>query len=225
MEGLDELEEYLKRADILYIGGFPASGGAHPGKLVVLEGGVGVLAKPADANAAAPEMVPREVAAWIVARHLGWADLVATTVLRRDIPGDAGGLVDASFSVAWPNNAADVDPGFDDEDRWRAAVFDFVVQQGDRGGHNWLAVPAPGAGTSMLKLIDHGHCFGYPPPGSVNSTFFTEKRGQELPAEIVTALHAILDDWPSDHLQDLLPDEAVSNTEDRVRALLEQGSL
>jgi len=224
MSGLDELEEYLRTATILYVGAFPDPGGAHPGKLVILEGGVGVLAKPADANQAAAEMAPREVAAWNVARHLGWGDLVAATVLRREFPGDAGGLVDSSFSVAWPNCKADVDPGFADEDRWRAAAFDFIVDQSDRSGHNWLAVPVPGGGPSKLKLIDHGHCFGYPQAG-VNSTFYAEKRGEELPAEIISSLDELLADWPSDPLQDLLPDEIVSNAEGRVRALIERGTL
>lgn len=225
MEGLDELEEYLRTAEILYVGGFPSPGGAHPGKLVILAGGVGVLAKPADANAAAAEMVPREVAAWPVAKHLAWSDLVAATVLRQDFPGDAGGRVDASFTVAWPNNKADVDPGFSDEDQWRAAVFDFVVQQSDRNGHKWLAVPAPTGGPSALKLIDHGHCFGYPPPGSVNSTFYARKQGQDLPPDVTSALHGLLDEWPGDALQELLPDEIVSNTEDRVKELLDRGHL
>jgi len=45
MDGLDELEEYLRTARVTEVCTFPATtGGAHPKALVILEGGVGVLA-------------------------------------------------------------------------------------------------------------------------------------------------------------------------------------
>lgn len=214
----------MRTARILDVCAFPATtGGAHPRKLVIFEGGVAAVAKPADVNAAAVEMVPREVAAWIVARALGWPDLLAATVLR-SIPGNAGD-VDAALMVVWPANQPDVDHGFDDEDRWRAACFDLVVHQADRGGHNWVAVPDPQYGTPCLKLVDHGHCFGYPPNSGLNSTFLSEKQGQGLPGRITEGLTRFLDDPPIQRIADLLGSEEAQKLEDRVQRLSHGGVL
>jgi len=224
MDGLDELEEYMRTARILDVCGFPATtGGAHPRKLVILQGGVGVVAKAADASGGAAEMVPREVAAWLVARALGWGDLLAATVLR-EIPS-ASGDIDAAMMVIWPFSQPDVDHGFEEEDRWRAAVFDLIVDQADRSGHNWLAVPEPANGLPKLKLVDHGHCFGYPPGAAVNSTFFNEKQGQELPDRMLEALAEFVRDPPTEVIANLLGADEATRLEERVTALAALGRL
>lgn len=224
MDAIDHLEEYLRSSRILDICAFPATtGGAHPRKLVILEGGVGTVAKPADASSGAADMVPREVAAWVVARALGWTDMLSATVLRQ-IPS-AQGDVDAALMVAWPTNQPDVDPGFDDDDRWRTAVFDFIIGQADRGGHNWLAVPDPAHGTARLKLVDHGHCFGYPPNSSLNSTFFNEKKGQHIPTSIMTALVGFSAQPPTATLEPLIGTTEAAEVESRVNRVLGTGVL
>jgi hypothetical protein len=160
MEGLDELEECLRTARILDVVAPGNIGGAHDKRLLILEGAVGVIAKPADASGEAPQMMRREVAAWVLARTLGWSDLLAATVLRHIRSFSSGEQVEASIMIAWPNCQPDQDPGFDENDIWRAAVFDASIRQSDRAGHNWLCVPAVGGGgTPKLKLIDHGYGF------------------------------------------------------------------
>jgi hypothetical protein len=63
-------------------------GGWQPKYRVVLDGGVLALQTPvASSNApgAGADAVRREIAAWVIARKLGWSKLVAPTVLR-DMP-------------------------------------------------------------------------------------------------------------------------------------------
>jgi hypothetical protein len=226
MDGLDELEEYLRTARIMEVCAFPATtGGAHPKALVILDGGVGLLAKPADANADAPEMVTREAAAWTVARHLGWTDLVSTTVVRTIPSPTSGADVEASVAVAWPSHQPDTDPaGFSDDDIWRAAVFDFLIDQSDRSGHNWLSVPDPALGQPKLKLVDHGYAFWFP-GRPLGSTFFAAKQGQDLPDSVLAAVKTMLAAWPIKDLDDLLDAGIVSNIEQRARDLEQNEAL
>ncbi len=101
--GTRDLEAYLRTADIETVLAWQLRG-AHGSYLLILVGGVGVLAKPVDE---APRDVPssskHEVAAWVLASEIGWQDLVATTVLR-SIPSqkNPGQQVDASLQVLWP---------------------------------------------------------------------------------------------------------------------------
>jgi hypothetical protein len=64
--------------------------GAHRSFRLVLDGGVGVLAEPEDVIADGAVMVRREAAAWLVARELGWHEMVAATVLRTILFPDTG---------------------------------------------------------------------------------------------------------------------------------------
>lgn len=156
---LDDLERFLGSAPLLSRSDNP-SHGAHMSYLGILEGGVGVLLKPEDALAEGPAMVRREVAAWLLARELGWPDLVAATVLRQiDSPTSPGSWVHASVQVLWPDNSPGMPiSSFPAEDITRAAVFDVLVKQSDRAGGNWLGVPSDPSAT-RLKLIDHGYAF------------------------------------------------------------------
>jgi hypothetical protein len=81
MDGLEQLEQYLRSAAVLGVSTF-AQQGAHPSFRLILTGGVTVLAKPAHTVPIdGPAMIRYEVAGWVVARDLGWPDLVATTAL------------------------------------------------------------------------------------------------------------------------------------------------
>jgi hypothetical protein len=217
---LDQLADYLKRAGILHSGTFPIQG-ASRNYLLILEGGVGVLAKPEDEND--PQFVHREVAAWEVSRLLGWEDMVSATVLRT-IPSFLGTTqVTASVQVLWPDNQPDVDPGFSDRDIWRAAAFDAVVLQTDRDGHNWLAVLARDQNPS-LKLVDHAYAFGLG-VSEPSSTFFTARHGQPLPVSVSADLRTLVQGLAGSPISNLLGQAATDAIRDRTQALLGSGQL
>jgi hypothetical protein len=222
LEGLDDLERYLTDAAVLDSYAF-TEGGGHPGKLMlVLEGGVAALAKPAqDENGL--KMARREVAAWRLARALGWTDLLATTVLRNVAElGD----VEASIQVIWPS--PDKDPpssNFSDEDVLRAGVFDAIVLQVDRSGHNWLGVPPMERGDTRLKLVDNGHTFGYPSsPDEPASTFYQERKGTPLEGAMAEAVDQLVQDWPGE-IEELVGDGESTKAQERAQMLAQERAL
>jgi hypothetical protein len=226
MEELSDLESYLRTAVILDAYTFPA-GGAHPDKhVVILEGGVSVLAKPARSDESS-RMATREVAAWSIARDLGWAELMGATVMRT-IDQLAGNPYDASLQVLWPAPDPDCDwQRFSDEEILRAATFDAIIAHTDRGGHNWLGVPGEASGMqSRLKLVDHGYSLNMQGPGdAVASTFFEARRGQSLPEDVTDAISQLLDEWPPAEVDELLEPEAADATQERAQRLLAAGVL
>jgi hypothetical protein len=216
-DALDELEHYLRGSTILDVAHFERHG-AHRSFRLILEGGVGVLAKPAH-TIGEGEIVPRrEAAAWVVARELGWADLVATTVLRMERFPDSEGEVLTSIQVLWPDFDPDPDiDGFPEEEIWRAAVFDVVVGHTDRSGHNWLAVPGSSSNT-RLKLVDHG--YGFPESvGPPSSTFYERCKGREIPEFVVDSLYRLRDRRRIHILRDLLPPAPVEAAFERAEAI------
>jgi hypothetical protein len=221
MEGLESLEEYLRDARILDAATFP-NHGAHPSYRLILEGGVGALAKPAST---APEdgaaMVRHEVAAWVIARDLGWPDLVATTVLRViDVLPDQD-ETEASVQVLWPGFQVDADRSqFSEEDIWRAAVFDTLIRHADRT-HNWGAVTQHG--TPRLKLIDHGYAFRATRP--FQSSFAQDKAGQPLPDELSETVERFLGTCQDGPLADLLEEDVLEELVVRGRRLVETATL
>jgi hypothetical protein len=221
VEGLDDLEKYLRAARILDAATFP-NHGAHPSYRLILEGGVGALAKPAST---APDdgaaMVRYEVAGWVVARDLGWSDLVATTVLRTiDLLPDQD-ETETSVQVLWPGFQVDVDrTQFDNEDIWRAAIFDALIRHSDRT-HNWGAVV--GHGRPRLKLIDHGYAFRSTRP--LSSSFVVDREGQPLPQMLKDDLDAFLERYQDGDLADLLEPEVLEELGTRARNMVETGIL
>lgn len=224
---LDALEYYLAGASLVSSWTFPRPG-QHRSYVLVLEGGIGVLAKPEDAAGlpAAPAMVRREVAAWVIARYLGWSDLVSTAVLRLIPSPTSGQDVYASLHVLWPNSAPDIDVPFLDDDVWRAAVFDAVMGQTDRAGHNWVVFPDPAGGQAVptrLALVDHGNSLQpgiYPP----SSTFYTRKAGQPIPDELLEALVNLHGRLPG-NLTGLIDAGEAGGVSDRVETLLNKRVL
>lgn len=216
---LDELERYLENAAILDVAAFSQTTAHHSFRLI-LEGGVAVLAKPADTAPDGEIMCRREVAAWVLARALGWPDLVSTTAMRTMTSPASGEDVETSVQVIWPDALPDADVGlFSDGDIWRAAVFDALVGQSDRGGHNWLAIPGSSA-SPRLKLVDHGYAF----PESVsppNSTFYELRRGRELPELVTESLDELVGRraWLAE-VQDLLSGAAADAVFQRAERVL-----
>jgi hypothetical protein len=190
---------------------------------LVLEGGAGALAKPEDQIGDGPAIIRREVAAWELAKGFGWPDLVATTILRDVEPPEGGSPVTSSLQVVWPFAEADIDPGFADEDVWRAAVFDAVIAQADRLGHNWLAVPATGQ-PPQLKLSDHGYCLD-PSASPPMSTFYDQRVGDVIPDAVLEALRRLLRNLAGLSLQHLLPGDRRAGIGTRAQLLLTSGRL
>lgn len=229
MPGLDELEDYLRNALILGALDPPSGGGGHSGGRfrLLLHGGVSVIAKPGT-NPDSEAMMGREAAAWQIARLLGFEDIVAATVVR-PIPTRDGDEVLASAQVFWPDGNLFSPPidTFPDEDVWRAAVFDAVIGNVDRGGHNWLAVPAPGGPVPpRLTLVDHGHAFDYGGNRErVESAFYAAHRGEDIPEDLLEALQRFVAAWPPAPVRDLLSPEAIEGVELRAQRLVQRGVL
>ncbi len=220
---LDELERYLVGGEVLDTAAFDLHG-AHKSYRLILEGAVGALAKPADEIQEGDLLARHEAAAWVVARLLGWGDLLAATVLRRVASFRGGDPVDASVQVLWPDCQPDADAHvFPDDDVWRAGAFDAVVGQSDRSGHNWLAVPTV-ASPPRLKLIDHGYCFP-PSAGAPSSTFYEMKRGGLLPTAVSAALRTFVGELPGDHLPRLLPADCLEAVRGRAQQLVDSRVL
>jgi hypothetical protein len=223
---LDDLEQYLLRGRILEVAE-PQLAGAHGQKVrLLLEGGVLALAKPEVGIGDGARVVRREVAAWIFARELGLADMVACTVLRENVPLLAGDPGTASVQVIWPQPFTPDHAGpFPDDDRWRAGIFDAVIAHTDRG-HNWLGLGPDQAGEYRLKLVDHGYAFDI--QGGFNSAFYTEFQGQPVPDEYLPRLRSCCSTRRQDqHLSDLFETEpeVLENAFARANQIVDSGIL
>jgi hypothetical protein len=227
MEPYDELERYLQIATILYVGAFDR-GGAHPDKrLVVFEGGVGALAKPARAgDAEKTAMVRCEAAAWVLARDLGWHDLVATTILRQ-VPLESGGEdVEASLQILWPAFETAGERGANastchENDRWRIGVFDALCRNTDRNAGNWGFI----RGSNAARLLDHGYAFEPWPERAPGSEFVGLAGDDEVPGE----LRADVENWlaaaDGSPLHEILTEDGVSGVQDRAQQIVENATL
>ena len=214
---LDRVEHYLSSAPVLDVAAWGRHG-AHRSFRFILRGGIGVLVKPEDTINDGPRLVRREVAAWVLARELGWPEIMSVTALRAVESPDTGAEVQASVQVLWPDVQPDADAGgFSDEDTTRAAVFDFVVGHSDRGGHNWLALPG-GGHPPQLKLIDHGYAF---PDGidAPNSTFFVMHEGDQLAEETIRTLGRLDDPRMGLALAGLLTQSEMAAVHERAQHL------
>ena len=192
---LDALETYLRDAPLLYAFAPQVhGGGGHGGKFAaVLDGGVAVFCKPASGVGDAGRAARNEVAAWIVARQLGWTEMMAATILRSLRSPAGGNEEEMALQILWPGSDFTPDPsGFTDEEIWKAALFDYLIFHSDRTNNNWLGVPpaalpfpGPVAGhRQQLKLIDHGYAFNYPGRDYLSSSFVERRRGATIPDEL-----------------------------------------
>jgi hypothetical protein len=215
----DDLERYVASADIESILAWPLRG-AHPSYMLVLVGGVSVLAKPGDEAPQGPVMSRREAAAWVLARELGWHDLVAVTVMR-DIPSqkNPGGTTEASLQVIWPTNEKGPALGpLKKDDIVRAAILDALMVHGDRHGGNYLAVPPTGSGVQpRLKLIDHGYAFT---ANDTASPFYQAVRGQDIPDPYLSDLDHLSKGDAKTALEPLLDAGELGPLLDRLNRLL-----
>jgi hypothetical protein len=220
VESQRALEAYLHGAPIQYIRPLPGGGGHQEKKILVLEGGIAVAAKPGhDPNYA--QQAKCEVAAHRLAVELGMSKLVPTTVLRR-VPGPYG-EVEGSAQVLWPQfvvavgNFTATDGA--DEVGWEIAVFDALAANTDRNDTNWGAITAlPDA-----VLIDHGHCFTK--SSNTTSAFFQHRHDQQIPAALLNRVEAFVNNASNTHLREVLDEPVVDQVIERARHLVQDGKL
>ncbi len=119
-----------------------------------------------------------------------------------------------------------------DADRWEdfpeeeldwAGVFDYLIQQTDRDGHNWL-VWRDQQGQPHLMLPDNGYAFGAP-NRAFSSQFSRARSGRPLSDKMLAALHRLKDPRFVQELHSLLPREHVDVLLGRVDLLLGQRRL
>ncbi len=221
MEEASSLERYLRDADIDVFGHFEATaGGGHPNKqLVVVRGGMGALAKLARSEQETRQC-RSEVGTYVLARALGWDDLVPLTVLR-DVPS-ADGVVKASVQVLWPAFITAQELGLSEAsvtetDATRAAILDALLLNSDRNAGNWGLVLR-----KKLALIDHGHTALSGLPGW--SGFAAQRRGQTISDEQRGRLEALVDDGRC-RLVAGIETECAAGLIDRATRMLHGGTI
>lgn len=217
------LSDYLRASDS--IAAHPEVQGGWKGKLrVLLEGGPLVLQKPAEGSnapgASPDEVINREAAAWVVANALGWAHLVAATVVRdpvAPVPGQPRSKV--SIQILWPEPTEPIAAldQFDELDLHRAAVFDWAIVNTDRRQNNWLATGPDLGGQKHLHLYDHGNAFMYGHP--VASSFVEHIGTQQIPATVCDEITVGLGAWPMEELSRLLGAQGASLARDRFSSV------
>lgn len=237
VQHLDDLESHLKMAPPLYAFAPQVhGGGGHGGKFaIVLDGGVTVFCKPASGVNDGGRAARNEVAAWTVARLLGWSGIMAVTVLRSMTSPATGVTEDMALQILWPGSDFTPDPsGFTDDEIWKAALFDSVIRHSDRTNNNWLGVPpaalpfpgpVPGQHRQQLKLIDHGYAFNYPGRDNLSSTFVERKRGQPVPDQHLAALRALVESAPASVLSELLEEQELRSLIARVNEITSSATL
>jgi hypothetical protein len=219
---LDALELYLRGADQMSVSVQLLDGGWQHKALILLEGGVEAIQKPAaGSNGPAdegPVAVQREAAAWGLARLLGWADLIAATISDEMFCPKLGTRGLASLQVAWPDGFEWVpDLGtLRDEDVIHAAVFDYLVAQPDRDRNNWLGVRGDD-GILHLKLIDHAWAFRR--GATTNSTFSAARSGRSI-SELHDDLAGAADALDRSGIRDLIGDGEFRELETRLNGLV-----
>jgi hypothetical protein len=233
---LDDLEAYLTNGASLYAFAPQVhGGGGHGGKFaIVLDGGVAVFCKPASGVNDGGRAARNEVAAWIVARLLGWTDLMAATILRSMPNPTTASNEDMALQVLWPGSDFTPDPsGFTDDELWKAALFDHIVWHSDRMNNNWLGVPpaalpfpgpVPGH-QQQLKLIDHGYAFNYPGRDHLSSSFVERKRGLQVPLPYLTAMQTLQALARSSDLSTLLDPGELGSLVARIDEIVSRGSI
>jgi hypothetical protein len=221
------LEDYIRTAGVVHA--CPLNGGGgHQGKqLVILEGGLGVVAKLAEGtNATQYLQIRAECGAWLLAQELDWTDLVPMTAFRVVRSIFTENYVAASVQIAWPlfKVAAECGPRHakdcPDDEIWRVAIFDALALNTDRHGMNWGFVEQM---DDRPKLIDHGHAFEAATARSFD--FIDLKQGQKIPAENLARVELLLSRRLATPLADVLPTKTFEHVMDRAKAFVDTGDF
>ena len=222
------LEHYLETATVLW--SFAPSvqgGGGHPDKFgATLAGGITVFVKPAGTAPEGTRMVHNEVAAYETLKLLGWSDLTTTTVRRYFVSPITNSTTVAVAQVLLSD--VEVAPSITSlqaSDVTRAATFDYLIANSDRGGQtNYLGTKGVYATSTTqsvnhLILIDHGYAFDFPNQ-QPQSIFVNERKGQPLPNSVLERVELFVLLAPSSPLPELLGLDSFGMVVERAKDLL-----
>jgi uncharacterized repeat protein (TIGR03843 family) len=162
-------------------------------------------------------LAAREVAAYRVARELGWPD-VPPTVLREGPEGEGSAQLFRGFDPA--EHAFTLVPAHREAFR-RIAAFDVVVNNADRkGGHTLLAADG------TIFVIDHGVCFHVLPKlRTVIWEFENEPLGDAIAADLAGLRDGLTEGTLREELAPLLHPSEVDATAHRIARLLAAGAF
>ena len=159
----------------------------------------------------------REVAAYLVARELGWPDIPPT--LLRSGPEGAGSV--QLFVEFDPAEHYFTLEGTRDDVFRRIAVFDLIVNNADRKGGHCLLAP-----DGTIWVVDHGVCFH---EGSKLRTVIWRFVGEPIEPQLLADLSRLLERLEAgalrDELAELLSAEELDALGDRIQTLLDDGTF
>lgn len=204
VQGREQLESLLARAPVISQEKTDHHTRSREGIYVAwLAGDLPAFWKRGDVDPPGAVGVKREVAAYELAKILGWDDLLQVTVLREEPAPDGSTALIASIELLPEGDEHVAATDFPQGDIERAAVFDALIANSDRGGHNWRGVRSA-ANQWDLKLYDHEMAFQV--GGALNSSFWNAI-GRGVPAHLQAHLAASAEAIrASAILQTLLPE-------------------
>ncbi|MEO8422343.1 MAG: SCO1664 family protein [Actinomycetota bacterium] len=157
----------------------------------------------------------REVAAYVVARELGWPN-VPPTVLREGPEGLGSAQLFVEFD---PSQHYFTLEGTHAAEFRRVALFDMVVNNADRKGGHCLLDPG-----GTIWVVDHGVCFNEEPK---LRTVIWEHVGESIPGELLDDVRALQERSRTGELRteldELLSAEELVALDDRIDAVLAAG--
>jgi hypothetical protein len=222
LEAIGHIEAFLREAPVLESWHGRFSGRAHG---LLLAGGIYTVCKPSDEGGHDEQAIKNEVAAWALAKQLGWGDLMGATVLREVPSFQSDKLVLTSIQVTWHDATPGVDlNGCSDEQLCQAAALDVLIKMADRSGNNWLGLPRAD-GSHRLILVDHAFAFDHANAGSLNSQIAALRSGRSLPDTLGEAIQRLTERGPTDELRELLPPNSLQALLNRARGMVASGTL
>ena len=157
----------------------------------------------------------REVAAYVVARELGWPN-VPPTVLREGPEGLGSAQLFVEFNTSQHYFTLE---GTHAAEFRRVALFDMVVYNADRKGGHCLLAP-----DGTIWVVDHGVCFNEDPK---LRTVIWEHAGESIPSELLDDVRALRERLqPGDlraELDELLSAGELTALDERIDSVLTTG--
>lgn len=157
----------------------------------------------------------REVAAYLVSEALGW-DIVPPTLLRDGPFGE--GMVQVVVEADETVDVVEMVLG-DDPRLRRMATFDAIVNNTDRKGGHILPVD----GGRLIRGVDHGVCFSTEPKLRTVLWGWRDQPFEADELDGLTRIREALAGGLGASLRDLLADDEVEATVERVDGLLATG--
>lgn len=159
----------------------------------------------------------REVAAYLVARELGWPD-IPPTLLRAGPEGPGSVQLFVEFD---PVEHYFTLEGTRDKVFRRVAVFDLIVNNADRKGGHCLLAP-----DDTIWVVDHGVCFHQDPKlRTVIWRFVGEPIEPDLLADLMRLRERLEPGDLRDELAELLSAQELDALGDRIRTVLDGGAF